>query len=100
MTKRVLLAGVLGGMAMFAGSSIAHMVLPPGEVGIKEISNETSCTECHASQIGVTSGLYLFPGMGLPPAATHAQIRRALHQVHAAVVDQHTSRKPRSEERG
>jgi len=40
MTKRVLLAGVLGGMAMFAGSSIAHMVLPPGEVGIKEISKQ------------------------------------------------------------
>jgi hypothetical protein len=36
MTKRALLAGLLGGIAMFIWSSLAHMVLPL-EAGIKEI---------------------------------------------------------------
>ena len=37
MTKRILLAGVLGGIAMFVWASLAHMVLPLGQTGIKEI---------------------------------------------------------------
>lgn len=40
MGKRIILAGVLGGVGMFVWSSIAHMALPLGEAGIQEISNE------------------------------------------------------------
>jgi hypothetical protein len=80
MTKRVLLAGVLGGIAMFAWSSIAHMALPLGEVGIKEIPNEQPVLSAMQAQIGGAPGLYLFPGMGLPPDATHAQKSAAMQQ--------------------
>jgi hypothetical protein len=34
---RILLAGVLGGIAMFVWKSITHMALPLGEAGIGEI---------------------------------------------------------------
>ena len=44
MAKRVLIAGVLGGIAMFLWSSIAHMVLPLGMTGIQEIPNEQDST--------------------------------------------------------
>ncbi len=40
MTKRVLLAGLLGGIAMYVWTAIAHMILPLGEAGIQEIPNE------------------------------------------------------------
>ena len=80
MMKRVRRAGVLGGIAMFAWSSITHMVLPLGEIGIKEIPNEQAVLGAMQSQIGGSSGLYLFPGMGLPPDATHAQKIAAMQQ--------------------
>jgi hypothetical protein len=40
-TMRIILAGVLGGIVMFIWTSIAHMVLPLGETGIREIPNES-----------------------------------------------------------
>lgn len=78
MTKRVLLAAVLGGLAMFAWTSIAHMVLPLGEVGVQELPNEAPVLAAMNSQIGDRSGLYFFPGMGLGPNATHAQRNAAM----------------------
>jgi len=35
--KRVFLAGLLGGVAMFMWTSLAHVVLPIGETGVQEI---------------------------------------------------------------
>jgi hypothetical protein len=40
MSTRVLLAGILGGIAMFVWTTIAHMVLPLGEAGFREIPDE------------------------------------------------------------
>jgi hypothetical protein len=39
---RSLLAGIVGGIAMFIWTSIAHMALPLGEAGINEIPNESA----------------------------------------------------------
>lgn len=61
MMKRVLLAGVLGGIAMFVWSSIAHVALPLGKTGIKEIPNEQAVLSGMQAQLGGTSGLYAFP---------------------------------------
>ncbi len=65
MTKRIFLAGVLGGIAMFIWTSIAHMVLPIGYAGIREIPNESAVLAAMQSNIGEQTGLYLFPGFGL-----------------------------------
>jgi hypothetical protein len=35
MAKKILLAGILGGLALFAWESLAHMVLPLGDAGIR-----------------------------------------------------------------
>jgi len=40
MAKRIILAAVLAGMALFSWQSISHMVVGLGEVGIREIPNE------------------------------------------------------------
>src|SRR6266849_3451056 len=38
--QRVILTGLLGGVGMFLWLSIAHMVLPLGQIGFKQIPNE------------------------------------------------------------
>ena len=75
---RIILAGILGGIAMFIWTSVAHMALPLGEAGIGEISNEEAVLTALQSSIGAKTGLYIFPGMGLGPDATHAQRGEAM----------------------
>jgi hypothetical protein len=78
MAKRILLAGILGGIAMFLWSSVAHMVLQLGQAGIKEIPNEQPVLSAMQSGLGQTSGIYLFPGTGLAPDATRQQKNAAM----------------------
>jgi hypothetical protein len=78
--KRVLLAGLLGGVAMFVWSSIAHIALPLGRTGIKEIPNEQAVLSGMQAQLGTTSGLYAFPGMGLGPNPTRQEENAAMQQ--------------------
>lgn len=78
MTKRILLAGLLGGIAMYIWTAIAHMVLPLGEAGIKEIPNEATVLSAMRTSLGDTSGLYLFPGRGVGPGATSDQKKAAM----------------------
>ena len=80
MTKRVFLAGLLGGIAMFAWTSLAHMVLPLGDAGVKEMPNEQGVLSAMHSTLGEASGFYFFPGTGLGPNATMRQKRAAMDQ--------------------
>src|SRR5579872_3745455 len=65
-TMRILLAAILGGIAMFAWSSIAHMALPLGETGVRQIPVESEPAVLNAMQTGLSAspGFYIFPGMG------------------------------------
>lgn len=83
MTKRIILAGVLGAIAMFIWTAIAHMVTPLGEAGIGEIPNEEAVLAAMRGNIDAKTGLYMFPGMGLGPDATHAQHREAMKDYEA-----------------
>jgi hypothetical protein len=78
MIKRVLLAAVLGGIAFFIWSSVAHVALPLGETGVKEIPNETSVLSAMQTSIGGTHGLYIFPGLGVGPNASRDQKNAAM----------------------
>jgi hypothetical protein len=73
MMKRILLAGVLGGVAMFVWASIAHLVLPLGTTGIKEIPNEESVLAGMQTQMGGASG----DGLGAKPNAARTKSRYA-----------------------
>ena len=75
---RVLLAGVLGGIVMFAWTSIAHMGLPLGEAGITEIPNESAVLNSMQSNIGDRAGLYIFPGLGLGENASREEKSQAM----------------------
>ena len=63
--KRIFLAGLLGGIAMFIWTSIAHMALPLGEAGIREIPNEAAVLSAMQSNIAEKPGFIIFPGWGL-----------------------------------
>ncbi len=64
MAKRIVLAGLLGGIAMFLWASVAHLVLGLGSIGIAEIPNEQPILAALQSSLGSNSGLYVFPAMG------------------------------------
>lgn len=65
--KRILLAALFGAVAMFLWTSLAHMALPLGEAGIREIPNEPAVLDAMQSNIAENAGLYVFPGFGLGP---------------------------------
>jgi hypothetical protein len=81
MTTRIFGAGILGGIAMFIWTSIAHMALPLGEAGIREIPNEQATLASLQQNIGDQSGLYLFPGLGLGQNATREQRKAAMQHM-------------------
>jgi hypothetical protein len=70
---RVLFAGVLGGIAMFVWTSIAHMALLLGEAGLNEIPNESAVLAAMQSNLGDIAGLYIFPGLGVAKDATREE---------------------------
>lgn len=64
---RKLLAGILGAIAYFAWSSLAHTVLPLGQTGVQEIPNEQAVLSTLKTNIS-SDGFYFFPGSGKPNA--------------------------------
>jgi hypothetical protein len=78
---KILLAGILGGIAMFIWTSIAHMFLPLGEAGISEIPNESAVLGAMQSNIGDQTGLYIFPGPGVGKNATRQEKNEAMKQM-------------------
>ena len=72
-----LLAAVLGGVAFFLWSFVAHDVLPLGKAGIKEIPNEQAVLTAMKANMP-DQGLYFIPGLGLPENATRAQQSAAM----------------------
>lgn len=79
MTRRILLAGLLGGIALFLWGSLTHIMLELGNVGIKELPQEQLVVETLRASVH-EPGFYFFPGMGLPPRATQQQKSAAIAQ--------------------
>jgi hypothetical protein len=61
--KRILIAGVLAGLAMFVWESVAHMALPLGEMGISTLPDEPALRAALAAHMGSADGLYFYPDM-------------------------------------
>jgi hypothetical protein len=61
MTMRVLIAGILGGIAMYIWSTIAHVALPLGQVGFSQMPNEAAVLSAAEASNGARDGLYFFP---------------------------------------
>jgi hypothetical protein len=82
MSTRVLLAAILGGIAMFVWTAIAHMFITPlGEAGVREIPNEQSVVDAMKSAIGDQAGFYIFPGLGVGENPTREQRSEAMKRM-------------------
>lgn len=77
MGKRVVIAGILGGLAVFLWTFAAHEFLPLGEMGVGEIPDEAPVVSAMQSAIP-HAGLYLFPGFDLGPNPTAEQRKAAM----------------------
>ena len=75
---KILLAGILGGVVMFIWTSIAHMALPLGEAGLREIPNESPVLGAMQNNIGEQTGLYIFPAPGVGKNATRQEKNEAM----------------------
>lgn len=65
---RILLAGVLGGLAMMVWTSVAHIALPLGQVGVQNLPQAEAIRGSMGAAVGTKPGLYFFPAMD--PKAT------------------------------
>ncbi|MGH8093122.1 MAG: hypothetical protein ACREIF_06585 [Chthoniobacterales bacterium] len=83
---RIFLAGLLGGIAMFIWTSIAHMALPLGDTGVREMPNETIVLDTMQTNIGEKSGFYYFPGFGLGENPTREQKGEAMKHMDEALA--------------
>ena len=72
MTKRIIIGGVLAGLAMFMWGAVSHMALGLQESGIKQFANETPVLAALKSEIK-EPGFYFFPGMDTSPNMTKEQ---------------------------
>ena len=77
-TTRIIFTALLGAVAMFAWTSIAHMALPLGEAGVQNTMNDDTLLTALKSTVSDKPGLYIYPSMGLGPDATHAQRSEAM----------------------
>lgn len=75
--KRILLAGILGGLTLFVWMFVAHELLGLGEMGVGEIPNEAVVLSAMRGAIP-EAGFYIFPGFGLGPKPTNAQRNAAM----------------------
>ena len=62
---RILIAGVLGGIAMYIWSAVAHVVTPLGMTGVDTMPNEAAVTAAMQTSLGDRAGLYLFPAAAM-----------------------------------
>jgi hypothetical protein len=77
-TTRIFLAGLLGAIAMFAWTAIAHMALPLGEAGVQNTMDDEALLAALKANVKDQDGLYTYPSMGLGPNASHAELSKAM----------------------
>jgi len=68
--RRILIAGVLAGLAMFVWESVAHMVLPFGEMGLSSLPDDAAVRAALAAQLGNADGLYFYPAIQMDQTPT------------------------------
>ncbi len=79
MAKRIMLGGVLGGIALFIWQSISHLALPLGEVGISRIGNEGAVVSALRANVQ-QPGFYFFPAAEEKPGMSKDEKREAMRK--------------------
>ncbi len=77
MMKRILLAGLLGGLALFLWEYVSHDLTPLGTAGMSRLQNEDAIRAVLQDKIPDT-GLYYFPAPVLTPGMSAQQQQAAM----------------------
>jgi uncharacterized membrane protein YkgB len=77
--KRILLGGLLGGIAMFLWEGLAHEVLPLGMAGIQGLSMDAPVSAAIKQSLK-EPGFYIFPWVEQTPAMSGAQKKEAVQK--------------------
>lgn len=89
MLRRILLGALAGGLAIFVGGFVVHVILPLGEAGIRPLPNEFAAIE-QLQKIVPGPGVYIYPGMESvnqkDEAATKAYEEKTRNTPHGIVV--------------
>lgn len=78
---RILLAALLGAVAMFVWEFAAHMFTPLGEAGISYLPNESTVSAALASAVGNQRGLYAFPTGGLTKQSSGPEKQQGMERI-------------------
>ena len=80
MAKRVLIAGILGGILMFLWGGLWHDQLPTAFAGLRSLPAEQAVVNILKANV-TEPGMYLFPGFGVPDDASFAQKKAAMQNL-------------------
>ncbi len=83
---RILIAGVLGGIAMFIWASVAHVATPLARMGLKAVPNEAAVSAAMHRNLGDRPGLYFIPFAADADQKTMAQQEARLKVEPSALV--------------
>jgi Flp pilus assembly protein protease CpaA len=61
---RILIAGLIGAVAMFIWATVAHTLTPLTSIGLQALPDEASAMATMHASLGDKPGLYFFPFMG------------------------------------
>jgi hypothetical protein len=78
---KLLLAALLGALAMFLWEFVAHMFTPLGEAGIRLLPQPEVVSSSLQSAIGDKAGMYMFPTGGLTDGASRAEKQQAMERM-------------------
>ncbi len=84
--SKIILAGILGSIAMFIWTALAHMALPLGEAGIRQLPDEAAFISAMSTTLGDHRGLYLFPSPDVQPNATKQEKEEAMERMKEKVT--------------
>jgi hypothetical protein len=69
---RTVIAGILGGIAMYVWASLAHGLTPLSTIGLQTIPNEAAALDRMHANLGDKPGLYAFPAQAMKDPAVMA----------------------------
>ena len=81
MTAKHFIAALLGAIAMFLWSFVAHMFTPLGQAGVTPLPGPDAVSDSLTSSIGDKPGMYMFPTGGLTAESTRQEHAASMEKV-------------------
>lgn len=78
---KLVLAAVLGAVAIFLWEFVAHMFTPLGEAGLGFLPNPDAVSSSLQSAIGDETGMYMFPTGGLTAKSSREEKRQGMERM-------------------